>query len=166
MLKKLSQKSGFTETEIVVILFLSAIFIVGFIYKSFIKDEDTAEYKTFDYSREDSLFLYYSNLNPETDPRDSLLVSDLELKRNILELSEEQYSSQKKSIVLEEKSINLNSATIEQLVQLPGIGEKTAEKIILLRQERGKFRSLEEIMDVKGIGEVKFNKIKNFLYIE
>ena len=49
---------------------------------------------------------------------------------------------------------------------MPGIGEKTAEKIIELREERGKFDRLEEIMDVKGIGEVKFNKIKKFLYIK
>jgi competence protein ComEA len=49
---------------------------------------------------------------------------------------------------------------------LPGIGEKTAEKIIELRTERGKFKKLDELMDVKGIGEVKFNKIKKFLYIK
>ena len=49
---------------------------------------------------------------------------------------------------------------------LPGIGEKTAEKIIELRKERGKFNTLEELMNVKGIGEVKFNKIKKFLYIK
>lgn len=166
MIKKLSKKFGFTETEIIVILFLSAIFILGFVYREFIKAEDTAEYQLFDYSKEDSLFHYYSNQNPEANPDDSLLVSDLEIKRNVLELSEEQYSSPKKSIVLEEKSINLNSASIDQLVQLPGIGEKTAEKILQLRQQRGKFGKLEELMDVSGIGEVKFNKIKNFLYIE
>jgi competence protein ComEA len=166
MIKKLSKKFGFTETEIIVILFLSAIFILGFVYREFIKAEDTSEYQLFDYSKEDSLFLFYSNLNPEANPDDSLMVSDLEIKRNVLELSEEQYSSPKKSIVLEEKSINLNSASIEELVQLPGIGEKTAEKILQLRQKRGKFAKLEELMDVSGIGEVKFNKIKNFLYIE
>jgi competence ComEA-like helix-hairpin-helix protein len=162
MFNKLSKKLGFTETEINVILFLSSVFIIGFIYKIFIKAEDSTEYKIFDYSKEDSLFFYYSNLNPETDPEDSLLISNLQIKKNVLELSENQYSSKKKNISLAEKSINLNSAGMEELIMLPGIGEKTAEKIMLLRQERGKFVKLEELMDVKGIGEAKFNKIKNY----
>jgi competence protein ComEA len=52
------------------------------------------------------------------------------------------------------------------LERLPGIGEITARKIIALRNERGAFGKLEELLDVKGIGKVKFNKIKKFLYIE
>ena len=166
MIKKISKKFGFTETEVLVILFLAATFILGFIYKEFFKDETTSEYKNFDYSQEDSLFLYYSNLNPEIDPDDTLLVSNLEIKKKVLELKDSLYYSKKETITLDEKSININSAGIEELVMLPGIGEKTAEKILLLRKERGKFRKLDEIMDVKGIGEIKFNKIKKFLYIE
>ena len=166
MIKKISKKFGFTETEVLVILFLAATFILGFIYKEFFKDEITSEYKNFDYSQEDSLFLYYSNLNPEIDPDDTLLVSNLEIKKKVLELKDSLYYSKKETITLDEKSININSAGIEELVMLPGIGEKTAEKILLLRKERGKFRKLDEIMDVKGIGEIKFNKIKKFLYIE
>jgi comEA protein len=166
MLKKLSKKFGFTETEVLVILFLAGIFILGFIYKEFFKEERNSEYKNFNYSKEDSLFSYYSNLNPESDPDDSLLVSNLEIKRKVLELTDS-FSYTKKDIsTLQEKSININTANLEEFVKLPGIGEKTAEKIIELRKERGKFDKLEEIMDVKGIGEVKFNKIKKFLYIE
>ena len=67
---------------------------------------------------------------------------------------------------LKEQSININSASLNELTMLPGIGDKTAEKIIELRTERGEFRRLEDLMDVKGIGEVKFNKIKKFLYIK
>ncbi|MGB5287282.1 MAG: helix-hairpin-helix domain-containing protein [Ignavibacteriaceae bacterium] len=166
MIKKISKKFGFTETEVLVILFLVTMFIVGFIYREFIKDETVTEYKNFDYSKEDSLFSYYSKLNPEIDPDDSLLVSNLEIKKKVLELQDSQYYSKKETITLAEKSISLNLAGIEELIMLPGIGEKTAEKIILLRKERGKFKRLEEIMDVKGIGEIKFNKIKKFLYID
>ncbi|MGB5530674.1 MAG: helix-hairpin-helix domain-containing protein [Ignavibacteriaceae bacterium] len=166
MIKKISKKFGFTETEVLVILFLVTMFIVGFIYREFIKDETVTEYKNFDYSKEDSLFSYYSKLNPEIDPDDSLLVSNLEIKKKVLELQDSQYYSKKETITLAEKSISLNLAGIEELIMLPGIGKKTAEKIILLRKERGKFKRLEEIMDVKGIGEIKFNKIKKFLYID
>ena len=166
MFKKLSKKIGFTETEVSVILFLAGIFILGFIYKEFFKDDGNAEYKNFNYSREDSLFSYYSKLNPESDPEDSLLASNLEIKRKVLELTDTFTFTKKNISALREKSININSAKLEELVMLPGIGEKTAEKIIELRKERGKFNTLEELMNVKGIGEVKFNKIKKFLYIK
>ena len=166
MIKKISKKFGFTETEVLVIMFLTGIFILGFIYKEFFKEESVSEYKNFDYSHEDSLFSYYSKLNPEIDPDDSLLVSNLEIKKKVLELKDSLFYTKKETNALVEKSININSASIEELIMLPGIGEKTAAKILLLRKERGKFRKLDEIMDVKGIGEIKFNKIKKFLYIE
>ena len=166
MFKKLSKKIGFTETEVSVILFLAGIFILGFIYKEFFKDDGNAEYKNFNYSSEDSLFSYYSKLNPESDPEDSLLANNLEIKRKVLELRDTFAFTKKNISALREKSININSAKLEELIMLPGIGEKTAEKIIELRKERGKFNTLEELMNVKGIGEVKFNKIKKFLYIK
>ena len=165
MFEKLSKKIGFTETEIFVILFLAGLFICGFIYVEFIKN-DTAEYKHIDYSKQDSLFAYYSNLNTEFDPDDSVLDSNLEIKRRVLELSDTLAYATKDISSLTEKSINLNTAGISELIKLPGIGEKTAEKIIELRNQRGKFKRLEELMDVRGIGEVKFNNIKMYLYID
>jgi len=166
MLKKLSKKLGFTETELLVILFLAAIFIVGFIYKEFFVVANKTEYINFNYSKEDSLFSYYSKLNPEYDPDDTLAVSNLEIKRKVLELQDTIEYAKKDVSSLKEQSININSANLNELTMLPGIGEKTAEKIIELRTERGKFARLEDLMDVKGIGEVKFNKIKKFLYIK
>jgi comEA protein len=166
MFEKLSKKIGFTETEIVVILFLTGLFILGFVYVEFIKDGSSEEYKYIDYSKEDSLFSIYSKINPEYDPDDSLLISDLEIKKRVLELSDTIAYVKKDVSSLAEKSININTAGINELVQLPGIGEKTAEKIIQLRNERGKFRRVDELMDVKGIGEVKFNKIKDYLYVD
>jgi len=165
MFEKLSKKIGFTETETIVILFLTGLFILGFVYVEFIKN-DTAEYKHIDYTKQDSLFAYYSNINPEFDLDDPRLDSNLEIKRQVLELSDTIAYVKKDLSSLTEKSINLNTAGINELVKLPGIGEKTAEKIIQLRSERGKFKRLQELMDVRGIGEVKFNKIKKFLYIE
>ena len=166
MFEKLSKKIGFTETEIIVILFLTGLFILGFVYVEFIKDGSSEEYKYIDYSKEDSLFSIYSKINPEYDPDDSLLTSDLEIKKRVLELSDTIAYVKKDVSSLAEKSININTAGINELVQLPGIGEKTAEKIIQLRKERGKFRRVDELMDVKGIGEVKFSKIKDYLYVD
>ena len=166
MFEKFSKKFGFTHTETIVILFLCVLFIVGYVYVEFIKDADKQKYKYFDYTKEDSLFEIYSGINPENNPADSTLISDLEIKKSVLELSDSISYVKKDISKLTEKSININTAGMDELVKLPGIGEKTAEKIIKLRKQRGKFVKLDELMDVKGIGEVKFNKIKKFLYIE
>src|SRR5262245_66598837 len=56
--------------------------------------------------------------------------------------------------------VNLNSATASQLQELPGIGAKTAERIIEYRQKKGPFKKIEELMNVKGIGEKSFLKLK------
>jgi comEA protein len=61
------------------------------------------------------------------------------------------------------EKINLNSATVEQLQSLPGIGPSTAKGIVEYRAKAGKFNRIEEIMNVKGIGEKKFQKIKDRL---
>lgn len=58
------------------------------------------------------------------------------------------------------KKISLNSATQKELMTLPGIGENKANQIIEYRNQQS-FRSIEEIMNVKGIGEKIFNKIKD-----
>ncbi|MBT8380535.1 MAG: helix-hairpin-helix domain-containing protein [Ignavibacteria bacterium] len=165
MIEKISKKIGFTPTEIKVILFLVCIFIVGYFYKEYFIEEVETEYVEYDYSEQDSLFNYFSSTNPE-EREDLTLKKNLEIKREVLELSERDFDTKEKLPPLVEKSININIAGIEELVRLPGIGEKTAIKIIALRNIRGKFANLKELKDVKGIGEVKFNKIKKFLYIE
>jgi len=57
--------------------------------------------------------------------------------------------------------ISINLGTLEELSTLPGIGEGTAEKIIVYRNEKGLFQSLEDLKQVKGIGDAKFEKLKD-----
>jgi competence protein ComEA len=57
-------------------------------------------------------------------------------------------------------TLNLNTATIDQLETLPGIGRKTAERILEYRAKSGGFKKIEELMNVKGIGEKSFLKLK------
>ena len=61
--------------------------------------------------------------------------------------------------------ININTATIEQLQTLTGIGESKANAIIEYRNKNGKFKKIEDIKNVTGIGEVLFEKIKNNITI-
>lgn len=64
------------------------------------------------------------------------------------------------------KRVNLNAATAEELELLPGIGPKTAERIIELREARGKFTRIEELLEIKGMSEKKLEAIKPFIEIE
>lgn len=56
--------------------------------------------------------------------------------------------------------VNLNSASVDELTSLDGIGPKTAQKIIDYREEHGGFANVEELLDVPGIGPAKFDQIK------
>jgi competence protein ComEA len=61
------------------------------------------------------------------------------------------------------KPINLNTAGVTELMQLPKIGQKTAERIVSFRKQHGPFKRIEEIMNVNGIGEKSFAKLKPYL---
>ncbi len=63
------------------------------------------------------------------------------------------------------EKVNLNTATLEQLETLPGIGPAMAKRVIEYRTKVGKFNKIEEIINVKGIGEKKFQKIKDRLVV-
>ncbi len=65
--------------------------------------------------------------------------------------------------IRETRLISINSAPIEELILLPGIGTALAERIIAYREEHGGFRTMEELMKVSGIGQVKYERIKEFI---
>jgi competence protein ComEA len=56
--------------------------------------------------------------------------------------------------------VNLNTATAAELESLPGIGAKTAARIIDYRQKKGTFKKVEELMNVQGIGEKSFLRLR------
>jgi comEA protein len=62
--------------------------------------------------------------------------------------------------------ININTATTEALQKLPQVGPKIAQRIIDFRKENGKFRRIEDIMNVKGIGEKSFLRLKDLITVE
>ncbi len=61
--------------------------------------------------------------------------------------------------------LDLNSATLEQLDEIPGIGESKAKAIMDYRLKKGRFSRIEELIEVKGIGEKMLEKLKAFLYV-
>ena len=61
--------------------------------------------------------------------------------------------------------VNLNSASVAQLQTLPGIGASAAQRIVDYRQKNGSFKKIEELMNVKGIGEKSFLKLKPLITV-
>lgn len=73
-------------------------------------------------------------------------------------------------ISVEEISVNsgiieINSATHEVLTSIPGIGPVLAHRIIQYRENQGGFRTIEDLKNIKGIGQKKFNNLKNYFVI-
>ncbi len=61
--------------------------------------------------------------------------------------------------------LDLNTATLEQLMELPGIGEVLAERVLEYRETHGGFSSVEELMNVSGIGEKRFAALKDLVTV-
>ncbi len=66
----------------------------------------------------------------------------------------------------DDAKININTATIEELSSLKGIGEKKAKSIVEHREKAGPFATIEDLKDVKGVGDKLFNKIKDQIAVE
>jgi competence protein ComEA len=73
--------------------------------------------------------------------------------------------SSKKAQAAPAAPVNLNSATTTELQTLPGVGPALASRIIEYRQKNGGFKKIEDVMNVKGIGEKAFLKLKPLLTV-
>ncbi len=66
----------------------------------------------------------------------------------------------------ERPKIDLNTATLSQLDSLPGIGPVIAERILELREKSGPYKRIEDLMNIRGIGEKKFLKLKDLITVK
>lgn len=64
-----------------------------------------------------------------------------------------------------QERININEATVEELQQLPQIGETIAQRIVDYRTQHGPFSGISELMNVEGIGETRFEAIKDYVTV-
>lgn len=75
-------------------------------------------------------------------------------------------STEPVEVIPEQVCIDINTADMQELMKLDGIGEVTAYEIISYREQNGGFRNIEEIINVYGIGEAKFQHIRDYIYVE
>ena len=180
LIKKISFKLGLAEIESASLFFSILIFFIGLVLRQFDFDKLMGDLDVKTYAIEakekeididiilDSLFHKLISHDSEDYLSSALIENEFDKKKD--EKQRKKTSSKttnaRNDVTLEEKSINLNQASVEDLEKLPGIGKKTAEAIIEYRKSKGKFKSIEEIKNVKGIGEAKFQKIKLYIYVD
>ena len=85
---------------------------------------------------------------------------EVQEKSNISSVVESNVTNKKAN-----SKVNINTAPQEELDSLPGIGPSTALKIINYRKEHGKFSKIEELKNVSGIGDSKFNQLKDLITV-
>lgn len=161
--KKIGDKINFTEIEVKVILFITISFLIGsFAY--FLKyRSELVELKKFDYSKQDSLFVKHKNKSDSA----SSSKKKVDYEQELLDFSNDNYSERTNSNYQDSDfKININKSAIEELILLPGIGEKTAKNIVVFRKKYGKFQKIDDLIKVPGIGNKKLAKIKKHIIIE
>ena len=135
MLKRIVEWLALTKTERNVILFLVTTMILGAAIRVY--QAIFPALPQFDYHASDSTFAVLS-----AAPEDSVSVVPTSMR-----------------IGAESGKLNINTATEQQLMDLPGIGEVTAERILKYREETGKFTTIEDLRAIKGISKNKLERL-------
>ncbi len=159
-------KFGFTKQDLIIISFLLITFVAGLIIKlTGWKSPPDYDYTESDKNFEKQSKLLFDNLDnkPLTDEQQQRLNI---LKKYSDSLYTEKQSQPKTKELPPGTKININTAYILDLQALPGIGEVMAERIIEYREQKKGFKKIDEIMNVKGIGDKKYEKIKDYITVE
>lgn len=154
---------GFTKTETRVILFILAALVLGAGIKLIEYHFYSAEpdQRLFDYSKSDREFQERSAGFAEKNRAGA---TDRGPGANDDRSSISARAIRKSAPAIQ--SVNINSASRDELMALPGIGEELSERIILYRDEHGLFTGVEDLKKVRGIGDRKFEQLRPYVTVE
>jgi competence protein ComEA len=157
----------FTKQERIFILFLLAGIIVGGIVKWY-RARQAAK---LDLVYRDQLVAVEAQLQQGARVIDSLLQCDSATVLTALQPAPAAQQRLPERPITRQQSrgatvVNVNSASAEELMQLPQVGAVIAQRILEYRQTHGPFKTIDELMQVKGIGQKKFAAMKPFVRIE
>ncbi len=152
-MNRLMKNISFTKNETRVILFVITVLVTGFSIK-FYKQVLNSPSVRFDYTSEDSVFksLSVNKVNQDKSVSNDSVKTGIESNEN--------------ADIRSEGLLNINTATRSDLIDLPGIGESIADKIISYRERNKKFKRAEDLMNISGIGKKKFDKLKSQIKAE
>ena len=152
MFRKFSDWLALTSTERKVILFLSGTVFLGAGIRLY--QETFPSVPKFDYTASDSTFAALSEKEPEEASTDESIV---------VETNEEESVAEDDTAT---SRVNINSASKQELMTLPGIGEVMSDRIIAYRTDVSPFRSIEELRKIKGLSKKKLEQLVPFITLE
>jgi len=166
-MRDLFKRIGLSSKEMLVIGFLAATFAAGVIIKySGCRAPQEYDYSETDKNFETKLKSTFEELKQSApDSSSKLRAQELKMLADSLGINIEQ-STKEKTRIKPGTKLNLNLSTAAELETLPGIGRVMAERIVEYRESRGRFKTLNELKNVNGIGDKKFDDIKDFIVIE
>ena len=116
------------------------------------------------YQLEDGMKIYIPS-NSDNDIEDETEVVSKDISEKVVKNNENDNSGYSSSNTINSK-VDINKANQTELETLPGIGPSTALKIIQYRTENGKFSSIEDVKNVNGIGDSKYENIKDLICVK
>jgi comEA protein len=151
----LQEQYGFTQREIAVLLFLCVTFLAGSALRWF-RQQHAAD--------PSAVMFDYAGLDSEFAARAQSLFGDTAASPPARKGAGAQGTGESRTKKAPAAgSIDINSASLEELTSLPGIGGEMARRIAEYRTAHGPFASAEDLLDVKGIGPKKLEKIRPFI---
>lgn len=158
-----AHRAGFTRNETAVLIFLGAALLVGATVRTFRGDTSPPpEDVRAALQRQDSLFAAAATSAPVAEESQAAVPAGAPLPAAGGSGNNENPQPSAAGV----RSVDINTADAATLERLPGIGPSTARNIIEHRTRSGRFARAEDLLEVKGIGPKKFDRLRNFIIVK
>jgi comEA protein len=132
---------SFTPQESKTIIFLIAVLLIG------------------------SGVTIYKKYHPDFAP-ELLIENNFPEQKKVIEPVRSPAISENINLKIPDRKVNLNTATLRELESLPGIGPELGKRILDYREKKGNFSTIDELVNIRGIGLKTYEKLKNLITVE